>query len=440
MDDNVDRAAGELVFRDSHNRQGYYYVNRPVTIAEPHGQPINIPCIVLVDASTGLIVDIPRMERWYLGLINSEGMTSATLNKKAYAICALLNYLQSNTGIRALNELTVSILRQFYISYKQCNNGSNRSADGWERDINTVANCLNSYYEHNIAACEWGYHPEEIITKICAKDDKGRLYIQQTAKKLGVKTPRVTHRKNRYLVYGYLDLYLFCCQKYDPMLTGGVAFQAFAGLREGELVNLTWGRIHQISSGFGRIGRIELDLEEKAAHALNYRGKTEFGAIKIPRKQEVYTDFVHRMQDYLRIHEEILKGKGLPCEKDDPLFYNTWGQPMSVETYKRRVKAVFYDYFVPTLKLMSERGGTWAENAPYIEAYTKEYPGAHMFRHWYTMYLLEKARIPKEEISHWRGDAHSDTLEDYIHVNAEMIKHFRNSAYMFQKSILEAIK
>lgn len=431
----------EIVFANSgRDRQGYYYSARTVSIAEPNAQPINIPCIVLIDENTGLIVGIPRVERWYLGLNDSAGITSGTLKKKAYAICALLNYLQHNTEIHTLNELTVNILRQFYIAYKKCYDGSDRSADGWERDINTVANFLNTYYEYNVAAFAWGYYPEEIITTICAKDDKGRLHTQRTAKRLGVKTPQITHRKNRYLVYGYLDLFLFCCRKYDPMLTAGVALQAYAGLREGEVVNLTWARIRQISSGFGRIGRIELDLRQKAAHALSYRGKTEFGSIKIPRIQEVYTDFIQEMREHLRMHEEHLRGKGLQCGKDDPLFINRWKQPMSVETYKRRVKSVFYDHFLPALKLLSEKEGTWAENAAYMEAYTKEYPGAHMFRHWFTMYLLEKAHLLREEISHWRGDAHAESLEDYVHTNAEMIALYRNSAFQFQKSVLEAIK
>ena len=175
--------------------------------------------------------------------------------------------------------------------------------------------------------------------------------------------PKVTHRKNRYLVYGYLEIILFCCRKYDPMLTVGVALQAYAGLREGEVVNLTWAKIHQISTGFGRIGRIELDLQQKASHALCYQGKTEFGSIKIPRIQEVYTDFVQQVREYLRIHEEVLKGKGLPCGEGDPMFFNRWKQPMSVETYKRRIKTVFYNHFMPALKALTEKEGAWAENA-----------------------------------------------------------------------------
>ena len=83
--------------------------------------------------------------------------------------------------------------------------------------------------------------------------------------------------------------------------------------------------------------------------------------------------------------------------------------------------------------------GTWTENAPYIEAYQEEYPGAHMFRHWFTMYLVTKTNLSCEEIAKWRGDSSIESMMSYIHVNAEMLTLYKDSSYKFQKSLWEEI-
>lgn len=112
---------------------------------------------------------------------------------------------------------------------------------------------------------------------------------------------------------------------------------------------------------------------------------------------------------------------------------------MTVQTYSDRVKKLFYERFLPSLKRTCELQGTYADNAAFIEAYEIEYPGAHMFRHWFTMYLLTKARLTSGEIMKWRGDSSQESMNDYIHENADLIEIFRESSYTFQSQILEDI-
>ena len=94
---------------------------------------------------------------------------------------------------------------------------------------------------------------------------------------------------------------------------------------------------------------------------------------------------------------------------------------------------------MPSLKKSCERQGTYADNAAFIETYEIEYPGAHMFRHWFTMYLLTKAKLTSGEIMKWRGDSSQESMNDYIHENSELIEVFRESSYIFQAQILEDI-
>ena len=112
---------------------------------------------------------------------------------------------------------------------------------------------------------------------------------------------------------------------------------------------------------------------------------------------------------------------------------------MSVHTYKRRVKKLFFEHFLPDLKKASEQNGTWAIDAPYIEAYEDDYPGAHAFRHWFTMYLLQKAKLPTDLISKWRGDSNRESMLTYIHINADMLESFETAAHTFHRSWLEEI-
>ena len=146
------------------------------------------------------------------------------------------------------------------------------------------------------------------------------------------------------------------------VLSGG------AGLREGEVVNCTTSNIQPIAGGFGRIREVIVDLNEPAGFASSNTGKTGFGSIKVPRSQKVYSDFVEKFMSAIDAHERYLCTCGYPLDDGCPLFYNKWGSPMSVSTYTGRIRKLFYEHFLPDLRKICEAQGTWAENAPYIEA------------------------------------------------------------------------
>ena len=62
-----------------------------------------------------------------------------------------------------------------------------------------------------------------------------------------------------------------------------------------------------------------------------------------------------------------------------------------------------------------------------------------MLRHWFTMYLLQYTTLKSEEISHWRGDSNIKSMEDYIHVNSDFIKVYREAVFTMQGELLEEI-
>ena len=136
------------------------------------------------------------------------------------------------------------------------------------------------------------------------------------------------------------------------------------------------------------------------------------------------------------------ENKGYDTGIDAPLFRNKHGDPMTVHTYCARIKKLFYDHFLPDLILYCIKTNTYRENAAYIDAYKKEYPGAHMFRHWFTVYLfsITNPELSIGEIMKWRGDKNPESMRPYIQNKRDLMEDYNNAAFRFQREILENIR
>lgn len=426
-------------YRIQEERKNYIFINNSVTICRA-GENVQFPCIALYRKGIEPVpVRYPLFERWYIPVDRAEAMATATMRKRSAAVCAFLNYLLWETKCSQIHEITLNDIYGFLISYKTKENGQLRSGLGWDEGIAFVYEFLGSYYDHNKEVLQFSYKYEDLVTAYAVRNEStGRQAVAVEYNHLSVKAPKKLTKKNRLLLFGYLEFFLWECEMYDPELTLGVALQAYAGIREGEVVNLTYDRIILRYGGFGRISDVILDLTAPAPFALDQR-KTDFGKIKVPRKQMVYPDFVEKMRKLYDKHMDRHNTMGCETTGNNAVFLNRWKKPMSVDTYKGRVKKLFYEHFLPDLKKASEQMGTWAIDAPYIEAFEEDYPGAHAFRHWFTMYLFQRAQLTHDEISKWRGDKSQESMLTYIHVNADMLESFKMSAHTFQRSWLEEV-
>lgn len=426
-------------YRIEDARKDYIFLNKPVAIRR-EGNTVQFPCIGLY--RRGVIntpVWYPLYERWYIPIEKAQSMAATTLRKRSTAVCCFLNHFLWETTHSYLYELTLNDMRDFLIAYKTKENGQPRSTIGWEEGVAFVYDFLVAYYVHNKGTFPFSYQYQDLITERVVRNERSRRKtVIREYHYLSVKPPKQTTMKHRLLLYGYLDFILFECEKYDPELTFAIALQAYAGLREGEIVNLTYSRIALQDGGYGRIGKITLDLTSPAPHAY-WDKDTEFGNIKVLRKQMVYPDFNEAILKLYDAHTARHQSMGFQVVGDAPVFINKQGNPMSVSTYKGRVKDLFYMRFLPALKKASELAGSWAIDAPYIEAFEDDYPGAHAFRHWFTMYLFQRARLTLDEISKWRGDRNRDSMLDYLHINADMLEAYSSTAHTFQRSWLEEV-
>lgn len=411
-----------------------------------------IPCIQLCYADSGICAVVPGYERWYLDLSRSGFKSSETLKRRAYAICAFLNHMLHETNHQNFWEIDINDMRNFLEWYKKKNDGEERSSLEWKRDIIYVYKFLMFYQMfHKDKKYELDFKNMFMIenpnyTKSYKRS--GNYQINQSAyiyNYFGVKEPHPKAKKYRMLPESYMDIMLMEALVHDPYIALGIALQAYAGLREGEVVNLTRNSMQFIDGGYGIISNIIIDLTKEAPFAVMGDKKTPFGHIKKFRTAEVYNDFIELVFRLRNNHDKLLDDMGITeINENTPLFVNRSGKPMNVSTYKSRVKKLFYDYFLPALIDKSEQEDKWAQNAPYIEQYKKEYPGAHMFRHWFTMYLIKHLPVTKNQdiidlVASWRGDADRTSMEQYIHVNADVIRIYQECAFAVQTNLLNMI-
>jgi integrase len=419
-------------------RGRFVFMNRTVPIVGDDGEKKNYPCLVLYEKDTDIPVLYTGLERYLCHLVKGEALDGKTLSQRAYAVCHFLNYLLKETSIDAIHECSIDTIRAFVKSIRKQDGRTSYQKDTWLRYRDFVIEFLVLYYESNKDTLPFLYKGEELRTIEIIRDGKHhRKAAVVYNSSFHVPAPKTTHKKNRILVDGYLDLLLYEAKKYDPDITVGIALGAYAGIREGEMVNVTCGRVKTIRGSYGSISGIEVDLTAKAPYFIGWKGKTGPGTIKKYRMQRVYSDFTRDFLDILDAHMLRMESRGYDTGSESPLFVNKQGRPMTVQTYSDRVKQLFYQRFLPSLKRTCEAQGTYADHAAFIETYESEYPGAHMFRHWFTMYLLTKARLTSGEIMRWRGDSCQESMDDYIHENASLIEMFRESSYTFQSWILD---
>jgi integrase len=403
--------------------------------------------VVLIDAKYGLSLKYTRFEDYLLNP-RKDKVIFETLRKRAYNICAMLNYLMIDAySIKELSDVTYENLEDFFNYY------SIQVVNDKYKKKETIGRCMTDvckFFEKYICKFDNIFKFQLNIDELFTEEVRHYKYRGKDITKI-VKIPNFIIKeyksdeitKFRDFPESYLKILIKAAELYDPMLKLFIISQAYAGLREAEGCNMTMASI-KIEENLGFIKDITINLLKDAQFGMLTTAKV--GHIKKHREQKVYKVFLEEFQDayleHLRLLEKVLGKTNLELGSNTtPLFYNNWGKPLTAPTYETRLKKLFYKHFLPMLQQVSLKT---VENRifdmSYIEKYKKEYPGAHCLRHWFTMKLLtSEPGINESVLKKWRGDSNVDSASAYIHLSGELKQVFLNSNLRFQQIIWDEI-
>ena len=195
------------------------------------------------------------------------------------------------------------------------------------------------------------------------------------------------------------------------MITLGIAFQMFGGLRRGEVVNLTLRAVKEKRSAKDSYdeSRMILLIRNRQSELFNSMEKIDLSkcGVKKERDQQVI-NFNGKLYDYYRKHMK-LRDKILDKTKSNTkaLFVDENGSPMSGAKYEQQWAKVKKE-FLKSLELNSYS---------YYSEFSKDnsiwstHIGRGIFSNLCLIYGLAKTA---DELKNWRGDEHPDSSKPYI--------------------------
>lgn len=397
------------------------------------------PAVCLFEKETDKLVCYTGLEQYLLSQF-SKPKRYATLEGYAKSVVRFMNYLLQHEKIDGVQEVDKEILRRYQEYIKVQNDGTEMSYDSWKKHIAQVYQFLIGYYRYNFEKTDFNYEPEilrESRTHLNARSGKPAT---QDTNGVFTRPPRQKAGKCRYLPKDFLEMWLFELKMHDPEMYFPMMLQAYSGVREGGVLNLSRNSFH-LPQGFGNI---TLDIEVRSSFVKEDTRKTPIGAIKKYRKQDVYPDFTDIVKveyiEHLKREEAKFKRLGKKIKTDDPLFTNSYGNPLRYHNYNERCKKVFEEHFVPDLEAYCVATGQYDQHKALIDAYKRDWIGCHSMRHWFSMYLKVYKKLDDTQVMVWRGDDNKQSYLDYMHQNADAKENFMKVAFHFQVRMWEAIK
>ncbi|NTZ19427.1 site-specific integrase [Paenibacillus sp. JMULE4] len=195
---------------------------------------------------------------------------------------------------------------------------------------------------------------------------------------------------------------LTLCDIHYPQLKLALCLQAFAGLRRGEVCNVSQDKIQYSMYGLD-IGWFSINLKEVTQ--LRTDGIIT-GGIKKRRIQPVHPVFLSMFQEIYNQHLKLIEHVKNPF---GALFLNRYGEAMTSQDYENK--------FTRLVKLLIERLLNNGDFLSLSEAnlLMSGRMNTHVLRHFFTQFIseLEQTRSPVE-IAYWRGDSSLETAIIYL--------------------------
>lgn len=397
--------------------------------------------ICLVDKINDLILNYTRFEDYvsYDALFVSDKTVKMKLNDISW----FLNQIFIENNFNKIQELTYNIIKNILQNFANGTYNENNmppKSETVSKRTKNIFSFLANYYEAHKDKVTFNYtknelfKKQEILTKNTFNHEQKKIKLVPN---ITLIKPRVSIPiKNRELPVPFLTCLLDAAYQFKPNLVLPIMIQAFCGLRESEICNIGYAQLMKLQYNFDEIDVRNLDL--KAAKHI--------GNVKVKRRQPVYPKFKELLEketkNYLILLNKKLKHDEILSDKDAPAFYSVQGRILTSQTYSRYVKELFYDYgilkmekYVSSLRIPQQE----QKYNSLLNKYKEEYPGAHMFRHYYTIFLMTNIKnINAIQLMAWRGDCSIKSSLDYINNKGILMERYKEASLNLQQLIIKA--
>ncbi|SDB12819.1 site-specific integrase [Butyrivibrio sp. INlla16] len=355
---------------------------------------------------------------------------------KLYYICKMLNYILVENGgrfgIRHVFDITKDMMQEFFDYYAMSAN-----SDGTYHSEGTVERCISccTFFMDAISRRYGGFvkvTKEELYYETTIRLHTGKLKVRKIPKFQATGLFDESDGPFRDMPAKVMEQLLPMAFKYAPDIAFGIALQAFAGLRAGEVCNVRqesskYGAGLLFEEAGGAVRRIRIDLKHE--YRLRNDG-AEVGKIKKERFQQVYPDFIKAFMRAYELHKAYLKT--VDYEADfAPMFVNSNGLAMSYETYRRKFKVLINDHLRTWLI-----SSTDPDFRRYGQLLYENSLSTHSLRHWYTVQLVLRG-CEVAEVQFWRGDKNPESAFTYLQNKGDLVRELEITSEKLISSLLE---
>lgn len=301
--------------------------------------------IVLEDIQTCKVIDIPKFNKLFFtkSMINNEKNTRLNFAK---IICMFLNsifyqrqdYERSKIAEKVKNLDRIEDLKiddgNFFMNdykYGRCGKSKLKSRGS----VEYVEKILTSFYLYLYSSgiYKMKYLKEEYFRYKSARYKRGQHFAGKVVLEspFTVKYPKYCEKgRLEYISFYALTEFICLALKHYPMIALGIAAQAFAGLRKGEVTNMSWNNIQWLYM-HNELRRFSINLKIK--HQLRSDG-LDVGQIKSHDVAQVHPMFMEYFDLIFREHQNYLQKIFKKKNKYGALFMNRNGEAMTDRSYE----------------------------------------------------------------------------------------------------------
>lgn len=340
---------------------------------------------------------------------------SIETKRKTYARCIVpfLNYIffESENKISNIGDLTLEL----------CNNYLNDYSDGILGKVKErkAGETVDKHEVVLTSFIKWLC----IKSGVKMKNFKRSIFNDGKSIFTVSKSKKKKRRRLEDLTFFMVTELIKTAQEYDRMLAFAIGLQAFAGLRAGDICQMTFDRINfselswdsvidedmkkEIHSEIPKMETLSAYIDLQEEYILRSDGLRTSG-IKIHRIQPIFEGYLPIIKQLYFQHKKFLKQKNIN-NKYNAMFVNNRGTAMTLDSYLRRFDNLIYR-LIERINMLSAYNKDALQAKLLLESAPLK---SHSLRYFYTNSLGPFITNP-HQLAMYRGDRNINSALTYL--------------------------